>query len=987
MSNAIKRMISRSRSSRGYTLIEMAVVMTVVGVLAGSFFSAYNLYLKEKIRRTTELNASLVTSSLSSFLTQNGRYPCPARADALRTDADYGIESQCDPDPAKTGYPSTAPGNCANGLCVERSTAWVTINNYLGIRPSGGIGCYTGSGAWGCPGSSGTGVPPAKITIQPFIRRGAVPFRTLAISEDRAMDGFGNRFWYAVTENQAVSNAYENGNGGIEVLNAAGQQYFNVTMRGNGGYLRPDADITKVSFNPTTGTLYSKLNESTLDSSSTSIAYSTAGANPATLEFSLTNPVGTPLDGTVKFRYTIARTNSTGSPSGGSAVTADTQLLQGTTVLAEDLAKALGNSWTTNTLTFDTTQVTDWNDLWVRFKVYGGGTGGGARGGGIAWAEVELPNGGSGYQDYFVFSTGNDKAGSYSRWAKMTVPCATGTLDATNCATKATATYRLADRNDAPGANHFDDFAKFFSATETPLWQIKGTGAHIRDLLPSGGKVGIAQSADPGDPALLQVGGEVRANNANALMTKACGYGTTKSDCFVPDKLGTADPTFFQCPAGEYAVGFEAGKIKCAANQIVRCALGQMMVGVNPDGSLICQSAVGCPATNADVCVVGGVQETRPIPAGIQGQEFTTTSSGYNYTETWRCGPNPWWEQISSSGICDCTPIDTTYTNTCAAVLGGYYSGDVTYHRVHICPENTETNDEVSRNCLCENDGFREEVVDYDCPSGFTGTITRERFWNCTSATTGEWTPWTDVVGGNACTCNAQTLTQSLSCDVGWTGVWEQENEFECPAGTWTGWTDVNKTCACQDGFPQEQNAACPSGYTGYMLQRRTLDCATNTFSTWADIENHCDCTPTSETQTLACNAGYSGAITKRRDFTCPPAWTDWYTTTDTACTCTGATEYRSVSCDSPLVGTKEQVRTYDCGTDAWTGWTDTGNDSCAVVTYNWRAKTAAEGPYPDALTIKAGDSCTDPTLPRQPCASRAGGGNGWYHYAECQCE
>ena len=107
---------------RGYTLIELSVVMAVTGILVASFLSAYNLYVQQQVRMKTELNVSMVTSALSNYLIQKGRYPCPARMDALRTDADYGMETECNPvmncdDVAKTcvdnpNYPVYTYGTC-----------------------------------------------------------------------------------------------------------------------------------------------------------------------------------------------------------------------------------------------------------------------------------------------------------------------------------------------------------------------------------------------------------------------------------------------------------------------------------------------------------------------------------------------------------------------------------------------------------------------------------------------------------------------------------------------------------------------------------------------------------------------------------------------------------------------------------------------------------------------------------------------------------
>lgn len=169
---------------RGYTLIEMAIVISVVGVVLASGVAAYNLYHKNQIQITTLSNANRVVNALGHFLVQNGRYPCPARMDVARDHPEYGMETDC-------GDASLAVGNCANGLCIEQGERLVNIN------PNPG--------------------PATNIT--PRVRRGAVPFRILGLPEAAAEDGNKMRMYYAVTENLTNNATYRKDAGGISVLN------------------------------------------------------------------------------------------------------------------------------------------------------------------------------------------------------------------------------------------------------------------------------------------------------------------------------------------------------------------------------------------------------------------------------------------------------------------------------------------------------------------------------------------------------------------------------------------------------------------------------------------------------------------------------------------------------------------------------------------------------------------------------------------------
>lgn len=170
--------------AQGYTLLEMAIVMLVMGMLLVAFANAYNIYLKNKVQRITVENTNQVVNAIGHYLVQNGHYPCPARLDAGRDDADYGMAGDCE-DTA-----TVAVGTCANGICVEEGDRTVNIN------PN----------------------PMGSTMVTPRVRRGAVPFRMLSLPEDTAEDGYKQKILYAVTENLAVPDTYRKDAGGISIL-------------------------------------------------------------------------------------------------------------------------------------------------------------------------------------------------------------------------------------------------------------------------------------------------------------------------------------------------------------------------------------------------------------------------------------------------------------------------------------------------------------------------------------------------------------------------------------------------------------------------------------------------------------------------------------------------------------------------------------------------------------------------------------------------
>lgn len=1028
---------------RGYTLIELAVVMTVTGILVASFTSAYNLYMQQQMRMKTEQNASMVTSSLSNFLIQKGRYPCPARADAHRDEADYGMETECNPvmncdDVAKTcvdnpAYPTynynTCPvGNAypaapdianGQGLCFEKSEAYITLDNWMWLKGAGGVGCFNGgNGNAGkskgfCPGASGVGIPTDKITIQPPVRRGIIPFRTLALPEEMAFDGQGNRFSYAVSENQAVTAAYEPNKGGIRVLNAQGQPYFAITV--DTPVLRPNSLAGSAQFGTTT---YTYVNEATANPAAGSTTlpgatnYLNSNLNQATayLEFNMSDPsTSVSPGGSATLSFIAAQTKSGPALNSGGNIGPQVEIKEagvskigpsnGTGACGTTAWAKFGSTWTQYDCVFDGSLITDWNSVTVKFTADNAQAN---RGWALGWVQLTLPTPLVGFTDYFLSSAGKDRAGAYTRAGVKAVPCATTTSDALNCSTKTLAQYRMTEYNeayvtDATRCNtancHFDDYVKFFSSTETPLWRVSGTGAHIRDLLnveTAGGKIAIAQTPDPLVSAVLQVGGQVRADTSNALMTNACDFG--HSNCFNVGSL--ADPVAqaanFTCPAGQYATGFELGKLKCSTTQIIKCATGEISQGVNPDGTLKCTGAVTCPSTTVNTCFFSatGIQATTVLPAGVENQIYNTPSSGFNYTQAWQCGPSPWWTMQSDTGVCDCAPVDETYDVPCNSRWSGNWTGNITVHHTHDCPSGADNGGvEVGNTCVCTD--TTESYTDFaGCGSGFSGGVTYTRTWDCASGTAGAWS--TAVATGNTCTCTPQAdETRDLCPGFPWAGSTPEIRSYTCPAGTWSAWAPNGpNTCACT-AATQNQDLGCAYGQSGNHPQQRVYDCPSNLWGPWTDVATAtpCTCAPATEsdTSTDCGQTGWSGTITRHHDFQCPSeTWTSWVVDSNT-CSCTGTSAYRQISCTAPLAGTRDQQRNWDCPSNSWGAWFDT-SVNCYANTFNWTPKVAYDGPYGTALPTHAGDTCTllgDTTT----CSAQAPSGSGFYHYATCRCE
>lgn len=161
---------------RGYTLIEVAVVLVIGGLLLASASALLLNYMKQTQIRTTERRLAAIDDALQRFLNLNGRYPCAAPPDAPIDSARFGFE------PADCTTAAEAPG-----------------------------------------GRDGR-----------TVRIGAVPVRTLNLPDNFIGDAWAGRFTYAVTEALARDGTYNRDEGAIFVVDSNGNQVVNDPDNGPG---------------------------------------------------------------------------------------------------------------------------------------------------------------------------------------------------------------------------------------------------------------------------------------------------------------------------------------------------------------------------------------------------------------------------------------------------------------------------------------------------------------------------------------------------------------------------------------------------------------------------------------------------------------------------------------------------------------------------------------------------------------------------------
>lgn len=193
-------------STRGFTLLEMALVMAIIGIIMIAMIPLLDHYNKRKAANETTEKVAEITAAIGNFRTLHGRYPAPASSNLTRASKDYGRE-------LRTDYSAILPGNCVNGICIQESTRSFTYEDPFTKAP---------------------------VTGKPRVRIGSVPFRSLNLEEDQVYDGYHHRIMYAVTEHLAFSDSFAADQGGIEILgdeDAGGTSYSVIEPPGSAHFI------------------------------------------------------------------------------------------------------------------------------------------------------------------------------------------------------------------------------------------------------------------------------------------------------------------------------------------------------------------------------------------------------------------------------------------------------------------------------------------------------------------------------------------------------------------------------------------------------------------------------------------------------------------------------------------------------------------------------------------------------------------------------
>lgn len=706
----------------GYTMIELAVVMIVGGLMMASFMGAYNLYHKTQAVQVTEERISNVTATLSQYLVVFGSYPCPARASATRTDPDYGVATQCDPNqtvdngvnptaPLTLSYPCSAASGCtvgahAAGTC-EAGLCWETSNRRL-ISPPNAANTY----------ALVTSSPPTDATTgrtlaarSPMVRRGMIPFRTLGLTEEQAYDGYKMRMSYAVTEALAVPGSYLRQAGGIDIQDGAGHSLVkppdmpdasftpNVAIRTEGGgahYVIFSAGEDRAGAYTRDGGLFAPCGSTGLDAENCN---TTSGSFAVYNYASYSTASGaTHYDDHMKYYSEI-----------------ESPLWQVSTALGKDITDVITSSGGAVKIGIGDTPVPTGASLQVYGDVRAStrisasqicdATGTTCFSPSLTsscpanWATERLLNGQVQCVDVSAGST--------------TAPCPPGQIahgfNGTGkllCKTIITCPLRQVQLCQTPSVDN-----RWLPASAN------GDSVDTRNL-PLGAPLGYS-----GDPAQGAYGYYEIWNCGASGNWSRSSYG---GSCTCTPLSGTV-PTSCSSYYG-YGTGTFTGTVNTTTTRV--CPTG-VTTTTTDTGGCVCTDSPPVTSTTSS---------SANCPTGFTGGPIITTTNG-----TWQCGPPRRWNYTTTtSGSCTCN-TGATQTQNVACPTG--YSGTVTQTSTISCPSGSWSawapamTNPPPPPCACVG-GTQYQTI--GCGTGQIGTKDQRRTFDC-SASPPDWTGWSTI--------------------------------------------------------------------------------------------------------------------------------------------------------------------------------------------------------------------------------------------------
>ena len=218
----------REREIRGFTLLEMSIVLAIIGVIIGGGMSIFSASLQKRQLQETQFKMKAIQKALYDFRIINNRLPCPADVTLALNSTNFGVEGATPGSCIADGTYASDALTAATGPAADFANIITTTGNLLvstivinSIPSTAGISA--GMGISGANIPAGTTVlsvlngTTISISAMPTTTasgvtltfgnnvEGMAPVASLHLPDDYALDGWGRRIMYTV-DNRFTAN-------------------------------------------------------------------------------------------------------------------------------------------------------------------------------------------------------------------------------------------------------------------------------------------------------------------------------------------------------------------------------------------------------------------------------------------------------------------------------------------------------------------------------------------------------------------------------------------------------------------------------------------------------------------------------------------------------------------------------------------------------------------------------------------------------------
>lgn len=669
---------------------------------------------------------------------------------------------------------------------------------------------------------------------------------------------------------------------------------------------------------------------------------------------------------------------------------------------------------------------------------------------------------------FVLIAHGDNADGAYSNSGVRVGSCASAlALDQENCDGDSIFLQGPPAVSLVPSASDFDDFLTYFSDIETTPWQyaaINNQDIHLREASIAGGanQAILTQEVTPNLGAVVEL--EVRSPNAaitaeRFLSQQICIENPTTTtdgeriECFEPEDIGgtLANGGGLNCPNG-FLIAIENGAPVCRDTIEFSCPEPDNddtttdtphIVGINPDGSLICGTTPSAPCPSTSMPTSCGPNQTLPETAGGQfAQAFSgsvyriptssqISAATFNAQVTANAGNETGFISEmttlinASNAAARATPVDQDLIRDRYQCVNGTFEhkeriehGSANSSAPHwnsidfqTAPLVTSTSDprvadafpgaafsitaaHNTSDCWCRED-YRLVTFNTGCPNGLGNRYFLERR-ACAQTVDSGTGRWITVATTNAfCGCTTVVGPTNTECDLdddnelngSLTGQITQARTRECSNLTTNG--TIRNLCgdvATTDPCPDKSQCACP--YREPLVT--TITCAESVECILNET-----CPAAAYTSTLSYGGVNNLTSLKIDPWVCDgqiptpnnpirPATSggEYDTSSDPVtaeCTCNNITERRTSPCPLNQAGLITEDFTFNCSTNTETKVPVT--NTCQTCTF---VPDGAVITSPVASPNTVGSSCT--CGQRGPCSvPRADGQYNVFQSCECR--